>query len=262
MKLAMIGNGAIAHYARAQLDLRGHHLAALLLRPERVVVMAAQNGVAVVSDPSDLPGDLDVVLDCAGHQALAQYGPDILRRGLNLVTVSIGALADPDLEAALTDAARAGGSQLILASGAIGALDALRGAAVGGLTRVTYTGRKPPQGWKGSPAEAVLDLTALGDTAQTHFSGTAREAALKYPKNANVAAAVASAGPGFDDTRVDLVADPTVQANIHEIEAEGAFGRLVFRIEGASLPDNPRSSALAAMSVVDAVDQIACPVRF
>ncbi|MEY8838441.1 aspartate dehydrogenase, partial [Cribrihabitans sp. XS_ASV171] len=114
-------------------------------------------------------------------------------------------------------------------------------------------------GWKGSPAEERLDLDRL-DTAATHFEGTARDAALAYPKNANVAAAVALAGAGFEATRVRLVADPGVSANIHEIHAAGSFGQFHFRIEGHALPDNPRSSALAAMSVVAAVARQTAPI--
>ncbi|MEL6316155.1 MAG: aspartate dehydrogenase domain-containing protein, partial [Pseudomonadota bacterium] len=44
-----------------------------------------------------------------------------------------------------------------------------------------------------------------------------------------------------------------VAANIHEVEAEGAFGQLHLRIEGRALPGAPRSSALTAMSLVRAV---------
>ena len=139
-----------------------------------------------------------------------------------------------------------------LVSGAIGAIDAIAAASVGDIDRIVYRGRKPPQGWKGSPAEDVVDLDKLTEPV-CHFSGSAREAALRYPKNANVAATVALAGPGLDDTRVELVADPAITENIHEIEVEGTFGRLQFRIDGKPLPGNPKSSALTAMSVVAAV---------
>ena len=101
-------------------------------------------------------------------------------------------------------------------------------------------------------AEDAIDLDDLQDPA-VHFSGTAREAALRYPKNANVAATVALAGPGLDETDVELVADPTITENIHEVEVEGAFGRMQFRIEGRPLPGSPKSSALTAMSIVAAV---------
>jgi aspartate dehydrogenase len=165
--------------------------------------------------------------------------------------VSSGALADDKLREKLVRAAEEGESQLSVVSGAIGALDALAAAGVGGLASVTYRGRKPPQGWAGSPAEGKLDLDSLTRPA-VHFSGSARDAALQYPKNANVAASVALAGLGFDNTQVELVADPGIARNIHEIVAEGDFGRFEFRIEGDALPDNPRSSAIAAMSVVRA----------
>jgi aspartate dehydrogenase len=123
------------------------------------------------------------------------------------------------------------------------------------LQTVTYVGRKPPASWKGSPAETRLNLDDISAGAATHFDGSARVAATEYPKNANVAAAVALAGIGFDDTRVTLIADPAISENIHEIRARGDFGSFSIEIRGRSLPDNPRSSALAAMSVIAKLEQ-------
>jgi aspartate dehydrogenase len=257
MKTGIIGEGAIGRYVADALASRGLGPHVTLTRSGPTGT--APGGVTRVRSADDLPGDLTLMIDCAGHAALAQHGPAILSRGIDLVTVSLGALADPALETALTEAARRGRAQLHLASGAIGALDALRAARVGGLAEVTYTGRKPPKGWKGSPAEDTLDLDTL-ETAATHFEGTARDAATSYPKNANVAAAVALAGAGFEATQVRLIADPAVTANIHEIHATGTFGQFHFRIEGHALPDNPRSSALAAMSAVAAIERHIAPV--
>ena len=263
MNIGIIGRGAIGRYVREQLLGRGHVIRALVLRPERIENNETEhNGTIRVASVADLPDDIDHMIDCAGHAALKSYGPDILRRGTDLITVSIGALADPELYQNLEQAAVDGHAKLHLASGAIGALDCLRAARVGGLESVTYIGRKPPESWKGSPAETRLDLDDLGDVAEIHFEGCARNAATEYPKNANVAAAVALAGLGFDDTKVKLIADPGVSENIHEIQAAGSFGQFSFEIRGQSLPDNPRSSALAAMSVVSKLEQIAERVCF
>jgi len=215
--------------------------------------------VEIVHKIDAVSTEVDLAVDCAGHPALRQHGEAVLSRGINLVSVSSGALADADLYDRLAAAARRGGAQLRVVSGAIGALDALAAGSVGELTKVTYRGRKPPQGWRGSAAEAKLDLDSLAEAA-VHFSGSARNGALEYPKNANVAASVALAGIGFDDTSVELIADPGVTRNVHEIVAEGDFGRFEFRIEGKSLPDNPRSSAITAMSVVREILNPASPI--
>lgn len=244
MKLALIGNGAISRYVQAELAKEGLEPAALILRRERTSPFPTVETVA------ELAADVTHVIDCAGHDGLRQHGVAALRSGRDVITVSTGALADAEFEAELKAAAVEGKSHLHLACGAIGALDALNAASVGELTAVSYTGRKPPRGWKASAAEEVLDLDNLGPDPVTHFKGNAREAALKYPKNANVAAAVALAGPGFEATTVELIADPNAPGNVHEIRAEGAFGSFFFTITGETLPENPRTSALAAMSVV------------
>lgn len=250
--IAIIGCGAIAeavtHY------LSGHDdagIVAAIVNPGRDAQAREVfgEGVELANEFDAISTSVNLAVDCAGHPALRQHGESILSRGIDLVTVSSGALADADLHDALVAAAQKGGSQLRVVSGAIGALDALAAASTGDLVRVTYRGRKPPAGWRGSAAEAKLDLDSLTE-ATVHFSGSARDAALEYPKNANVAASVALAGIGFDDTTVELIADPGVERNVHEIVAEGDFGRLEFRIDGKSLPDNPRSSAITAMSVV------------
>jgi aspartate dehydrogenase len=123
---------------------------------------------------------------------------------------------------------------------------------IGGLASVRYRSRKPPAAWRGSPGEKVVDLGKLEEPAVL-YRGTAREAALLYPQNANVAAAVALAGLGFEQTEVELVADPAAPGNVHEIEVEGAAGRFAIELQGKPSRTNPKTSALAALSVARAL---------
>ncbi|MEM9550813.1 MAG: aspartate dehydrogenase, partial [Pseudomonadota bacterium] len=174
-RIAIIGHGAVARYLSRAMEPGS--VAAVIARPGRAT--AARAAIAtdhVVHSAADLPLDPDCVVDCAGHAGLRVHGAAILSAGIDLITVSIGALADDGLWRDLEAAAKAGDSRLHLASGAIGALDALSAASVGALDEVRYTGRKPPESWRGSPAEKVIDLGDLKE-ATIHFDGTARDCA-------------------------------------------------------------------------------------
>jgi aspartate dehydrogenase len=188
----------------------------------------------------------------AGQPAVAEYGEAVLRRGIDLLIISVGALADAALLARLKAGAEAGGARILLPAGAIGGIDAVAAMRVAGLKAVKYRSRKPPAAWRNSPAEQVADLDSLKERTVL-YRGTAGEAALRFPQNANVAAALALAGLGFDATEVELVADPDAPGNVHEIEAEGAAGRFAIQLQGKPSRSNPKTSALAAMSVARAL---------
>lgn len=252
--ILLIGNGAMAgEIHRAAEESGQFRVGMILVREERREEIAARYPDAqVICSVAELTEQPVLAAECATHAAVREHVPALLRRGIDTAIASVGVLSDATLDRELDAAAEAGGAQLIVAAGAVPGIDALNAATVGGLDRVTYVSRKPPKAWKGTPAEQVVDLDNL-DGVTVFYTGTAREAARDYPKNANVAATVGLSGLGMDQTQVRLTADPGIDRNIHEIEGEGTFGLMHLVIEGRSLPSNPKTSALAAYSMVRAI---------
>lgn len=188
-----------------------------------------------------------IVVEVAGHAGLREHGAAILRAGINLLLVSTGALADERVMSELLEAAQQGGAQARVVSGAIGGLDAITSLSLGeSIARVLHTLRKPPKVLL-PPAEASK-LTTIREV----FYGTARQAVIQFPEFLNVAAAVALASRGFDQTEVRVVADPGVEQSVHEVLAEGAFGRLRFEVHYAptTVDASPYATQLVAQSIV------------
>lgn len=241
----------------------GARIAGVLVRGGRrreALAAVAGSGVEVGCALDEFGFTPDLCAECAGHGAVREWGPPVLSRGVDLLVASTGALADAGLMEALTRAASEGGARILLAAGAVAGTDALAAARVAGLDRVTYVSRKPPAAWRGTEAEGLCDLDAL-DGEHAFFEGPADEAARRFPQNANVAATVALAGAGFGATWVRLVADPGAPGNVHEVSAEGAFGSVRIEVTGRPLPDNPKTSALAAHSVAAAIGRRAAALR-
>lgn len=244
--LGTIGSGVL-RLLRADDDI---HIVGALVRRAR-----AGSAVPTMKCVDDLLGlEPDVVVEVAGHEALRRHGPRVLRAGCDLIILSVGALADPTLEADILAAACAGRSRATVAAGAIGGLDALSAAALGGLERVTHTTRKP--------ARALLpaDEAARLSEPRELFRGSAREGALRFPENINVAAAVSLAGIGLDRTEVCVVADPALERNTHQVVAQGTFGELQFEIRGIPTEENPRTGRIVAMSVVNTLRRLRAPL--
>lgn len=194
----------------------------------------------------------ELVIECAGQGAVAQYAERIADAGTDFMTISMGAFADAALFERVKAAAQRTGAQIIIPAGAVGALDLLAAVRNDGIDSVVFRSTKPPRAWLGTAAEKALDLTKVTEPV-CFFKGNAREAAKAYPMNANVAAAVALAGVGFERTAIELVADPEAGGNRNEIVAEGPFGRFEIRMLGKTRPEAPRTSISAPLSVLRGV---------
>lgn len=199
---------------------------------------------------TDLPGvceAADVVMEASGGPSVEGICREAFSRGKDVVVSSAGALLERDDLLAL---AKEAGARIFVPSGAIIGLDGLKGAAVGRLESVTMTTRKPPESLAGAPyiEEKGIDLGAIREPTVI-FEGNPLEACRAFPANVNVSAAVSLAGIGPRRTRMRILCDPTVDRNIHEVEAVGEFGRSFIRIENVP-SENPRTGILTYLSTL------------
>jgi aspartate dehydrogenase len=260
MRIGMIGFGTIGRaVARALSEGRvgNAELAAVLVRhvEKARAVRITKPGLMITANADEFfASEIDVVVEAAGHAGLKLYAERALRRGLDVLAVSVGAFADDDFNSSVTRAAGENHCRLLIPSGALGGLDAISAASVGELDQVVLVARKPPAAWKGTPAEAAASQAVSEPIC--FYEGRAREAARLYPQNVNVVAALSLAGIGFDKTTIRMFADPTVKQNTFELNASGEFGEIRLELKNNPYPENPKTGRLVVMSVIRAIRRL------
>ena len=169
-----------------------------------------------------------VIVEAASQQAAKDYVPKIVAAGIELIVMSTGALLDLDVDL----------SKVHVPSGAIGGLDAISSAALAGINEVVLTSRKNPKA-----------LGAENKEEKIVYEGYAEEAAKRFPREMNVAATLAlTVKPA--KVKVQVVSDPAVTRNTHEIQVKWKFGEMFLRFANDPHPDNPHTSALAAWAAI------------
>jgi len=252
LTVGIAGLGAIGLTLAKALDagVEGLRLVAVAAR-DRDKARAAVAGFAsppVVTDVADLAGLADVVVEAAHAAAFEAIVSPAIEAGRIAVVSSVGALL-PRMQ--LVERARETGARIIVPTGALLGLDAVRAAAEGKVESVTLVTRKPPRGLAGAPylEQHGIDVTTI-TTPTRVFAGSAREGAIGFPANVNVAAALALAGIGPDRTRLEIWADPTVTRNTHTVTVEADTVRLTMTIENVPSEENPRTGKITPLSLL------------
>jgi aspartate dehydrogenase len=203
----------------------------------------------------------DLVVEAASQKAVPAIARATLVKGKKLMIMSVGALADEQLFAEVKGLAKENNCTVYLPSGAIAGLDGLKSASIGTIRKVTLTTTKNPQGLRGAPyiLEKKIDLDSLSGPTLI-FRGDAMEAVRAFPANVNVAATLFLAAGG-SSVEVNVIADPGIHVNQHEILVEGDFGRIITKVENVPSPMNPKTSYLAALSAIATLRSIVEPVK-
>lgn len=188
-----------------------------------------------------IPNDVDIVVECASVEALREYGIDVLESGKDFYIISTGAFSDDEFRANFTKRLENSNSRVFIPSGAIGGLDII--AAIRNyITNVTLTTRKPPK---------ALGLEHI-EEEKIVFSGSAKDAIKLFPQNTNVSVTLSLAVGSFEKVNVQLIADPRVDQNVHEIKVCSQVGEYTIIHKNKPSP-NPKTSYLAPLSLASEI---------
>jgi aspartate dehydrogenase len=161
----------------------------------------------------DLAALADVVIECAPAAVFDDIAESAIEAGKIFMPLSCAALLSrPHLEKRAAET----GARIIVPTGALVGFD------------------------------AVSNLT---EPLQI-FKGSARDAAVGFPANVNVAAALSMAGIGPDETTIEIWADPDQPRNKHTITVDATSTRFTMVIEGIPTPNNPATGLLTPLSVI------------
>jgi len=246
MKIGIIGNGNIASYLLQMINVekrvKGEVVAVLgrsLFNKEKVE--KSFRATFFTDFESFINSSIDIVIEAATIQAVQELANKTLKNNKDIIISSVGAFKESEFTNKLTKTALNNNKQIYIPSGAIGGLDIIQSAnSLGGLKEVTLTTVKSPEslGKNNVNKEEVI------------FEGAAQEAIEKYPKNVNVALILSLAGLGANSTRITIKVNPETNKNMHIINAYGSFGEMELKVQNNSMPNNPKTSYLAALSII------------
>ncbi|EDP61393.1 hypothetical protein BAL199_20065 [alpha proteobacterium BAL199] len=211
--------------------------------------------VTTLSELADLA---EVVVECAPAAVFAEVAKVAVERGRIFMPISVGAMLR---HMDLVERARSTGARIVVPTGALIGLDAVRAAAEGTIREVRLVTRKPPLGLAGAPylIEHGIDVEAIVEATRV-FEGSARDGAAGFPANVNVAAALSLAGIGPDATRLEIWADPAVTRNTHTITVDADSARFTMTIENVPSEENPKTGKITALSVIAALRRLTAPM--
>jgi aspartate dehydrogenase len=200
-----------------------------------------------ILDAKGLAETCDVIVEGLPPAEFRNFAEPAIDRGRIFVPLSVGKLLE---NWDLVERARERGARILVPTGALLGLDAVRAAAEGTIHSVTMVTRKPPEGLAGAAylVERNISVENLKEPLKV-FDGSAREGARGFPANVNVAAALSLAGIGPDKTTLQIWADPTVSRNTHRIDVDADTVRFSMTIENVP-SENPRTGRVVALSVV------------
>ena len=215
-------------------------------------------GAQVCHSIEELVGkDVDIVIECASIQAVEEVATKAIENRKDVIVMSVGAFKDLDLYRRLYNLAKRYRRRIYIPSGAIAGIDGIKTASLGEIYEVTLITVKPIEGLRDALEKQGISVDDISE-ATTVFEGSFSEAIERFPQNINVSLILhlASNYP----TKVKIVVDPRISVNRHEVVVRSSLGTIKTTVENVPSKENPKTSALAAYSVIRLIKDLSEPI--
>jgi aspartate dehydrogenase len=202
--------------------------------------------------------DCDILVEAINSDT-RNFIQQALESRKDVLTMSVGKLLNAEDLFALS---LKNGCAILIPSGAVAGIDAVKSASLAPIKRITLTTRKPVSGFSQNRyiEDQGINLGAItGETCI--FEGTVDDAVRLFPRNINVAATLALASHAKSKIVIRILTSPEYTINSHEIDIQGDFGHMVSRTENVICPDNPKTSYLAVLSAIQTLKEFCSGVR-
>jgi aspartate dehydrogenase len=267
-KISIIGCGAIgselAQHVDSNMAKNVTLLSILDIRPENAEALKSKlsnNSPLLFNNFDDFVKsesfkEVELVIEAASQNAITSYLNQLISFKKDVLVMSVGAFANSAFFSEVSRNEERNDINIYVPSGAIAGIDALK-SVKNSVSYVTLTTTKNPNSLKDSPFFKNNNFTVDSIKKRTLiFEGSAIEAVQNFPANVNVAALLGLAGIGIEKTKVNVIADPSIRINKHEIKVIGKFGELIVRVKNIPSSTNPKTSYLAILSVIECLRSI------
>lgn len=245
-KTGIAGIGAIGG-AVARALTQGHGIAGFHLACVSDLAETNPFGVPNV-DFDTMARECDLIIECLPADIVPSLAHKVFAANKDIIFISSAALL---VYPEILEAHKHSRSRVYVPSGALSGLDGVKAMREMGIKSSKIATTKKPSGYAGAPyvVENGIKLESITENTRI-FEGNALEASRGFPANINVAATLSLAGIGAENTRVEIWANPHARGNAHEITVQSEYSTMTSRIENMPDPQNPKSSVLAAQSIV------------
>lgn len=202
---------------------------------------------------TDLIKSCDCMIEAVSADNTRAIIEEAIKAKKHVLAMSVGKLLNAK---DLFELAEKNNCSLLLPSGAIAGIDAIKAASLTNIRSITLTSRKPLAGFRNNPyfLKRGLNLAKIREETVL-FEGNVDKAVDLFPQNINVAATVALASQAKNKMKIRIITSPAYSRNSHEIEVLGDFGRIFTQTDNVVCPDNPKTSYLAVLSGIQTLKQ-------